>query len=100
MTDLADTIGIIADHIDRVGITHADVISVCLDWSGAISIHVKAENVGGFVASHGDMSTQTTVDHMVGGVLVSHHHHVSIIGTGGKMRILWITDATPAIRPA
>ena len=89
MTDLATTLTTIAAHVDRIGVTRADVVAAGSDWT--YTIHLRDAAVSRLVTAHGDMSTHTTTDYTVDGVLHSHHHRVTVNGTGGSVVLLWVT---------
>ena len=93
MTDLATTLTTIAGHVDRIGVTRADVVASGSDWTHTYTIHLRDAAVSRLVTAHGDMSTHTTTDYTVDGVLHSHHHRVAVNGTGGSVVLLWITPA-------
>jgi hypothetical protein len=100
MTDLATTLVTLAAHIDRIGITQADVVATSMDWTRNYTIHLRDAAASRLVTAHGDMGTHTITDYTVDGVVQSHHHRIAVNGTGGSVILLWITPAAATVDAA
>lgn len=96
MTDLAAHLVTLADHLDRIGVTNADIIATHLAYDGVMTLHLRDAAVDRLVRGWGDTITTMTTDYVVDGVVRSHHHTVDVRDTGGKVRLLWLT--TPAAK--
>lgn len=95
MTDLATTLATLAAHVDRVGVTNADVLRVDV-CGGVLTIQLKDEAAPRLVPSHGDEDGHSVRDYTAPTGVKTHHHRVPVKGTDGKVVLLWITDEVVA----
>jgi hypothetical protein len=99
MTDLAATFADLSAIIDRIGVTHADVLSMYMS-GGVLTLHLQNSSVSRLVAAHGDTTSHSVLDRVVNGVTSSHHHTVAITGTNGRVKFMWVTFAATVAQTA
>ena len=92
MTDLATTLTTLAATLDRVDVTHADVINTSMSGD-VVTLHLRDSGVSRLVAAHGNMDSHSVIEYAPEGVLISHHHTVDLNGTDGRVRLLWVVRA-------
>lgn len=100
MTDLAATLTTLAAHVDRIGVTHADIISTYMATDGVLSLHLRESVTARLVAAHGDEGGHSVRDYTAPTGKTTHHHRVPVTGTDGKVEITWVTDAVVAAQAA
>lgn len=101
MTDLAATLTALAALVDRIGVTHADIVSTYMTTDGVLSIHLRDAVAARIVGEHGDWAGHTVRDHTSPtGKGKTTHHRVPVTGTGGTVELIWVTDAVVAARTA
>jgi len=96
MTDLAAHLVTLAAHVDRIGVSCDDIIGTQVSVDGVMTLHLRTAAVYRLVSGWGDVDTRESTDHVVDGVVISHHHRIAIRDTDRKVVLLWIIPAAKA----
>lgn len=99
-TDLTADLTTATEHLNRIGISNADVIRLDM-YGGVMTVQLRADAASRIVPAWGDEDTQQTTNYVIDGVIHSYHHRVTARETDGKVVFLWLTfPAVQAVQAA
>ena len=94
MTDLAQDLARVSAHIDRIGVTSADVISVTMN-AQECTVHLHSKAADRLAAAWGDMGTHTTKNLVEKGLILAFHHCVEV--RDSNIKFVWVILPTTTL---